>query len=49
LLAGAAGVGSNGYPIGFAVAAIAGVTGAVIAWRSLQSPPPTPALLAARQ
>jgi hypothetical protein len=43
-LAGAAGLGANGYPIGFAVAVIVGITGAIVAYRSLLLP--TPALIA---
>ena len=42
LLAAAAGLGANGYPIGFAVAAVAGIAGAVVAYRSLLVPPPSP-------
>jgi MFS family permease len=44
LLAGAAGLGANGYPIGFSVAVIVGITGAIVAYRSLLLP--TPALIA---
>jgi MFS family permease len=44
LLAGAAVLGANGYPIGFAVAAVAGIAGAVVAYRSLLLP--TPAFIA---
>jgi hypothetical protein len=40
LLAVAVGLGPNGYQIGFAVAAVAGIAGAMFAWRSLQLPPP---------
>jgi predicted MFS family arabinose efflux permease len=40
LLAAAVGIGPNGYPIGFACAAVAGTAGAVVAWRSLQPRPP---------
>ena len=40
LLAGAAGLGPEGYPIGFAVFAIMGIAGAVIAHHSLLAPPP---------
>jgi cyanate permease len=40
LLAGAAGLGAQGYPIGFAVFAVIGVAGAVVAHHSLLSPPP---------
>jgi MFS family permease len=40
LLAGAAGLGAEGYPIGFAVFAVIGVAGAVIAHHSLLIPPP---------
>ena len=39
LLAGAAGLGASGYPIGFAVAALVGIAGAIVAYRSLRSPP----------
>jgi hypothetical protein len=49
LLAGAAGLGARGYPIGFAVAAMIGVAGAVVAYRSLLVPPPTPVLVLAGQ
>jgi predicted MFS family arabinose efflux permease len=42
LLAGAAGIGAAGYPIGFAVAALLGSAGAVVAHRSLLVPPPAP-------
>jgi hypothetical protein len=47
LLAGAAGLGPEGYPIGFAVFAIMGIAGAVIAHHSLLTPPPArfPALI----
>ena len=38
LLAGAAGLGASGYPIGFAVAAVVGIAGAVVAYRSLLIP-----------
>ena len=44
LLAGAAGLGANGYPIGFAVAVVVGIAGAVVAYRSLLLP--APALIA---
>jgi MFS family permease len=40
LLAGAAGIGSQGYPIGFAVCALIGVAGATVAHHSLRTPPP---------
>ena len=40
LLAAAAGLGVEGYPIGFALCALIGIAGAVIAHRSLLSPPP---------
>jgi MFS family permease len=40
LLAAAAGLGAEGYPIGFAVCALLGIAGAVVAHRSLLSPPP---------
>jgi hypothetical protein len=40
LLAGAAGLGAAGYPIGFAVFAAVGTVGAVVAHRSLLIPPP---------
>ena len=46
LLAGAAGLGASGYPIGFAVAALVGVAGAFVAYRSLRSPPSASLLLA---
>ena len=49
LLAGAAGVGARGYPIGFAAAATIGIAGAVVAYRSLLVPPPTPVLTLASQ
>jgi MFS family permease len=41
LLAGAAGIGANGYPIGFAMAVAVGIAGAVVAYRSLLLPAPT--------
>ncbi len=44
LLAGAAGLGAAGYPIGFAVAMAVGIAGAVVAYRSLLLP--APALIA---
>jgi cyanate permease len=47
LLAGAAGAGSAGYPVGFAAAVIAAVTGAIVAYRSLLMPPPVPRPVAA--
>ena len=40
LLAGAAGLGAEGYPIGFAVFAVLGIAGAVVAHRSLLAAPP---------
>ena len=40
LLAGAAGLGAEGYPIGFAVFAAMGIAGAIVAHRSLLIPPP---------
>ena len=40
LLAGAAGLGAEGYPIGFAVFAVIGIAGAVVAHHSLLIPPP---------
>ena len=40
LLAGAAGLGAAGYPIGFAVCALIGIAGAIVAHRSLLRPPP---------
>jgi hypothetical protein len=40
LLAAAAGLGAQGYTIGFAACALLGIAGAVIAHRSLLSPPP---------
>jgi MFS family permease len=40
LLAGAAGLGAQGYPIGFAIFAVIGIAGAVVAHQSLLSPPP---------
>jgi hypothetical protein len=40
LLAAAAGLGAPGYTIGFATCAVIGIAGAVIAHRSLLSPPP---------
>ena len=49
LLAGAAGVGARGYPVGFALAAAIGVAGAVVAYRSLLVPPPTTVLALAGQ
>ena len=50
MLAGAAGLGACGYPIGFAGAALVGVAGAVVAYRSLLVAPPTLVLvLASRQ
>jgi cyanate permease len=49
LLAGAAGLGAEGYTVGFAVLALAGVAGAIVAHRSLLTPRPasgpTPSLL----
>jgi cyanate permease len=47
LLAAAVAIGPNGYPIGFACAGVAGIAGAVVAWRSLQTPPPAPVLTVA--
>jgi cyanate permease len=47
LLAAAVAIGPNGYPIGFACAAVAGIAGAFVAWRSLQIPPPSPSLVLA--
>ena len=38
LLAAAAGLGASGYPIGFAVAVVVGIAGAVVAYRSLLAP-----------
>jgi hypothetical protein len=49
LLAAAVAIGPNGYPIGFACAAVAGIAGAFVAWRSLQIPPPSPSLVLAGQ
>ena len=40
VLAGAAGLGAEGYPIGFAIFAAIGVAGAVVAHHSLLIPPP---------
>jgi len=40
-LAGAAGLGANGYPIGFAVAVVVGIAGAVVAYCSLLLPAPS--------
>ena len=40
LLAGAAGLGTEGYPMGFAVCALIGIAGAIVAHRSLLRPPP---------
>ena len=44
MLAAAAELGAPGDPIGFTVAALVGVGGAGVAYRSLLSPPPAPVL-----
>ena len=48
LLAVAVGLGPRGYPVGFTIAAAVGIAGALVAYRSLQIPPPAPALVLAR-